>query len=304
MEKKKYRGIKYKDDEHNMVFIRGEEISGTGRSPYGDHGKPTKGDLYGIQRELFNYIIMPMPSFVESYLYFLTGIDARTHTFNVDMTKSNYDSSIRNSSLKQEHIVSIVNKAYGIDNANLPAELMDLLMRILLIPEQDLRKIVMYYDSQQNPDGKLNVKGSPQTETFEIFGEPQIAKNRFGADKRRHSTGKSIGLGSRPEGTDDIFYIANNHKHHFKHHKILKIILRLIEDALVKLDKIIDHGGNMFKEMEKVRNLFDDQYDSKGMSDENKALLKQNSIKVVRLVYMNMRWIYLSNLVEMAKQII
>jgi len=236
---------------------------------------------------------MPMPAFVESYLYFLTGIDARTHTFNVDMTKSKYDSSIRNSDLKQEHIISIVNKAYGIENANLPVELMDLLMRILLIPEQDLRKIVMYYDSQQNPDGYLNKKKTGNiTETFEIFGEPKIAKNWLGGNKRRFI---------KPSGTEEKFYIADNHKHHFKHHKILKIILRLIEDALIKLDKIIDHGGNMFDVMKKIKDLFDDEKDSKSMSSSDKIDLQKNSIKVIRLLYMNLRWIYLSNLVEMAK---
>lgn len=299
------RGIKYKDDEFNMVFMRG--ISDDS-SPYGDHGKPDEGDLYGIQRELFNYIIMPMPSFVESYLYFLTGIDARNHTFNVDMTKSNYDNSIRNPDLSQKHIISIVNKAYGLDNANLPAELMDLLLRILLIPEQDLRKIVMYYDSQQNPNGNLNRKESGRTtETFEIFGEPQIAQSSgvlFGYgkhDKIRYSKGKSIGIGTRPDGTADKFYIADNHKHHFKHHKILKIILRLIEDSLIKIDKVIDLGGNMLENMEKIKKLFDDEYDNKSMSNKDKKNLENDSIKVIKMVYLNMRWIYLSNLVEMAK---
>ena len=162
---------------------------------------------------------------------------------------------------------------------------MDLLVRILLIPERDLRKIVMYYDSQQDPQPNLNKKmAGSKSETFEIFGEP--VKYKKYVDKLDKFSKRMI---------------KDNHKYHFKHNRILRIILKLVGDALIKIDKVIDLGGNMFETMENIKDKFDDKYDNKRMSDADKDELGKNSIKLIKMVYMNMRWIYLSNLVEVAK---
>ena len=201
---------------------------------------------------IFSYLINPYPTFIESYLYFLNAGGDRKYGANLDIVKSKYDDSISTIDINHNEILSLLNKIFNINNPNLPIEIVDFLLRVLLIPEIELRRIVDDYDP---------------TKSVEIFGECKKDK-RFS----KYVKGKFGYTG----------IIKNNYSYYNKFNEILEIIINVLHYKLEDFKKEIEYLENSSSSthftVEKIRKFFNNFMTPENIIGDKNKIVKNGKV--------------------------
>ena len=169
------------------------------------------------------------------------------------------------------------------------------MIRILLIPEEDLKKIVMYYDKRKNnvTGSGNNIHYGETSETYKIFGKCEEDKSTYKKLAKKFNWKKKDRVAR---------YIKNNYKYYSKFNRILKVVLALIKDSLRDLENVIRMydlrewiEGNT--DNDSIINLIRSR-----MNTKKKSKVLSNKSKVIyRMFMINMRYFYLFNLVKVAE---